>query len=98
MSRYKTTASSALSNYIGKLTGDGEELVNLLLTIARGSAPDRIRLEALDMLMDRFAGKAPVTIEATLAPGPTHQMMGRMQEMTESQLEALALLGTGAKV
>lgn len=97
MSRYKATASSALSNYIGKLTGDGEELVNLLLTIARGSAPDRIRLEALDMLMDRFAGKAPLVVEATLSPGPTHQMTARMIEMSESQLEALALLGTGTK-
>lgn len=89
----KISGASALAGYIGKLTGDGEELVHILLSVARGSAPDKIRLEAVDMLMDRFAGKPNQTIEATITDGPAVALTGRMKALDEAQLEALASLG-----
>lgn len=89
----KLSAASALSQYIGAHTRDGEELVNLLLDIARGSAPDKIRLEALEMLFDRFAGKPLAVIEAHVTPGGAPERLHKMSEMSREQLEALSVIG-----
>ena len=95
MSHSKVSASVALSKYIGERTGDGIELVDILLTVAKGGASDRIRLEATGMLLDRFAGKPLAVMETTVhtvkVPSPE-----KIVRMTEEQLLALAELGIEA--
>lgn len=85
--------SAALSKYIGDVTREGVELVDVLLNIARGSAHDKIRLEATAMLMDRFAGKPLAVVETVIVQHSHIQNPERIVNLDENQLEALAALG-----
>jgi hypothetical protein len=92
MAHSKVSASAALSRYIGEKTNDGQELVDILINVAKGSTSDKIKLEATGMLMDRFAGKPLAVVETTVNTNtiPTPE---KIITMSEAQLEALAELG-----
>lgn len=92
MSRNKDTR--ALAKFIGQATGNGKELAMILLAMARDEgAEDRDRRAAIELLFERFVGKAPVVIDVEVT-----QLQGGLDVTRLTDDELRALEGALAKI
>jgi hypothetical protein len=84
--------AAQLARYIADQTRDGFELVDRLLELSRAeahTAPLRnVKRAATEALLERLAGKAPITVDVDAKVSGADQALESLTPETEAQLEA----------
>lgn len=90
----KKSDARELAKFIGAATGNGKELAMILLAMAKDNgAEDRDRRAAIELLLERFVGKAPVMIDVEVT-----QVQGGLDVSRLTTDELLALESALAKI